>query len=119
MILRTGQGGGLLLQVQFAPLASWRYQDSNEIICPTCKENCLIEIKDYKISLYGCKNYHRKNNILLSEFKETQKINISDIICNICKERNKGNTHNNDFYHPLIVIANSHLLYHLWYSATG
>ena len=74
------------------------YQDSNDIICPTCKENCLIEINDYKISLYGCKNNHRKNNILLSEFKETQKINISDIICNICKERNKSNTHNNEFY---------------------
>ena len=74
------------------------YKYSNGIICPFCKESCLIEIKDYKISLNGCKNNHRTNNILFSEFKETQKINISDIICNICKERNKGNTHNNEFY---------------------
>ena len=74
------------------------FQDSKEVICPTCKENCLIEIKDYKILLYNCKNGHTKNNILLNEYKETQKINISDIICNICKERNKGNTHNNEFY---------------------
>ena len=49
------------------------YQDSNDIICPTCKENCLIEINDYKISLYGCKNNLRKNNVLLSEFKKHKK----------------------------------------------
>ena len=37
---------------------------SNEVICPECKENCLIKIKDYKILLYNCKNKH-ENNILL------------------------------------------------------
>ena len=70
---------------------------SNEIICPTCKENCLLEIKDYQIILYGCKNDH-KNNIFIKDFNESQKVNISDIICNICKQRNKGNTNNNEFY---------------------
>ena len=70
----------------------------NEVICPICNENCFIEIKDFKISLYGCKNNHKKTDILLNEYEETQKINISNIICNICKERNKGNTHNNEFY---------------------
>ena len=46
---------------------------SNEVICPECKENCLIKIKDYNILLYDCKNNH-------------QKINISNIKCNICKK---------------------------------
>ena len=31
---------------------------SNEVICPRCKENCLIKIKDYKIVLYNCKDNH-------------------------------------------------------------
>ena len=70
---------------------------SNEVICPICKEICLLEIKDYKISLYNCKNGH-KSNLSINGFNESQNINLSDIICNICKERNKGNTHNNEFY---------------------
>ena len=51
---------------------------SNEIICPECKENCLIKIKDYQILLYNCKNKH-ENTILLNEYDETQEINISNI----------------------------------------
>jgi len=70
---------------------------SNEVICPICKEICLLEIKDYKISLYNCKNGHN-SNLSIKEFNESQIINLSDIICNICKERNKGNTHNNEFF---------------------
>ena len=71
---------------------------SNEIICPICKEICFIEIRDYKIILYNCKNKHRKENILMNEFDKEQSINLSNIICNICKERNKSNTYNNEFY---------------------
>ena len=67
-------------------------QISNEVICPICKEKCFMKIHDYKITLYNCKNNHMKNNILINEFNETQKINISKIICNICQGRNKGNT---------------------------
>ena len=37
---------------------------SNDIICPICKENILMNIKDYKINLYECKNNHKKENIL-------------------------------------------------------
>jgi len=70
---------------------------SNEVICPICKKLCLINIKDYKIFLYNCPNGH-ETNTLINEFKETQKIILSDIICNICKERNKGNIDNNKFY---------------------
>ncbi len=31
---------------------------SKEIICNVCKELCKINIYDYKISLYDCKNNH-------------------------------------------------------------
>ena len=38
---------------------------SKDIICPECKKNTLIEIKDFKINLSGCKNNHIKNDKLL------------------------------------------------------
>ena len=57
----------------------------NGIICPECKENILINIKDYKIHLYECKNGHKKENILLNEYENTQKIDLSNTICNECK----------------------------------
>ena len=70
---------------------------SNEVICPKCKDNCLIKIKDYKIVLYDCKHNY-EINISINEYDETQKINISNIKCNICNKKNKGNTYNNEFY---------------------
>ena len=45
---------------------------SKDIICPTCKENSLIDIKDYIININGCKNNHQNENILLNLFEETQ-----------------------------------------------
>ena len=59
---------------------------SKNIICPICKEKALIYIKDFKIGIYGCKKYHRTNKILLSKYEESQKINLSKIICNICNK---------------------------------
>ena len=44
---------------------------SKEIICPECKENILLNIKDYKINLYECKNGHKIENILINEFENT------------------------------------------------
>ena len=44
----------------------------SEIICPECKENCIINIKDYKINLFGCKNGHNINNILFQNYESTQ-----------------------------------------------
>ena len=64
---------------------------SNGIICPECKESILIKIKDYKINLYECKNGHSLKNILLKEYEKTQNINLSKIICEICKINNKNN----------------------------
>ena len=78
------------------------YIISKNIICPTCKEICEFEFNNnYTISLMRCKNGHIKENIPLNEFEECQKINISDIICEECKENNKGSVKNNEFYRCL------------------
>ena len=79
---------------------------SREIICPKCNENCLIKIKDYKIFLYGCKNGHKIDNIFLDEFYKTQNINESEIICNNCKNVNKKNSYQNQFYKCLTCKQN-------------
>ena len=71
---------------------------SKDIICKKCKEDALINIKNFKINIYGCKNNHKQNNILLNKFEKTQKIDISKVICNICNKNNKSITHNNEFY---------------------
>ena len=71
---------------------------SNEIICPECNENILIKINDYKINLFDCKNNHIKRNILLKEYENIEKIDISKIKCDICKLKNKSNAYNNEFY---------------------
>ena len=71
---------------------------SREIICPKCKENCLIDFKNFKITFNKCKNNHNYNDILLNYFELTQTIDLKEIICEICKNNNKGDTHNNEFY---------------------
>ena len=69
---------------------------SNEIICPECKENILINIKNYKINLYECKNGHKIENILFNEYENIQKIDSSKTICNVCYKCNKNI--NEEFY---------------------
>ena len=71
---------------------------SKDIICPICKEICIYEIKDHKIKLYGCKNGHEIDNIKLDEFNNNQNIDISQIICDKCKNNSKANTFNNEFF---------------------
>ena len=71
---------------------------SKNTICPKCKENIKMDIKDYKINLFGCKNNHKIQNILLNEYEATQSINRVEILCNICKLYNKSSTYNNIFY---------------------
>ena len=71
---------------------------SKKIICPLCKESTMINFKDFKINLFGCNNNHNIKDILINEFEETQKIDISKIQCDICKINNKNTTTNNDFY---------------------
>ena len=70
---------------------------STYVICPECKESAKIRIKDYRIRIYDCINRHDKN-ISLEEYEKTQKINLSQIICNECKLKNKGNTYKQIFY---------------------
>ena len=79
---------------------------SKEIICPECKENILIRIDEYKINLYNCKNNHNINNILIKEYENKEKIDISKIICDKCKIKNKSNTYNNEFYRCNICKMN-------------
>ena len=71
---------------------------SKEIICPDCHEPCRIKLENYKIKLYDCINGHVKENINLIDFNDTQKIDLSKIVCGLCKEVNKGNSFENEFY---------------------
>ena len=71
---------------------------SKQIICPTCGESAKIKIKNCKLSICECKLHHNKDFLDINEFKSSQLINESTIICGKCKERNKGNTYNNVFY---------------------
>ena len=48
------------------------YVKSQYIICPECKQNCLININDYKISLYNCYKDHSVNSLSINEFIYTQ-----------------------------------------------
>ena len=73
-------------------------QKSKIIICPECKENARIKIDNYKITLYDCKNKHKKDNILFNDFESTQFIDESKILCDKCKETNKGSTFQNKFF---------------------
>jgi len=79
---------------------------SKDIICPQCGDNTLINITDFKINFYGCKNDHKINDILLDKYENTQKIDLSKITCDQCKVINKGTTHNNDFYICITCIQN-------------
>ena len=69
-----------------------------EIICPECGENIRINIKDYIITLHECKNGHKTDNIPLDEYEKKQILDLSKIKCDNCKENNKGNVFNNEFY---------------------
>ena len=71
------------------------------ILCPICGENSKIEIKDYRITIYGCKSNHKTENILLEKFENTQFIDEAKIICGFCKERNKYKSFNKQFCYCL------------------
>ena len=79
-------------------------KESKDIICPKCGENCLIEIKDYKINLNKCDNKHKINNRLLDEYNNIQKIK-NEIKCNNCN-KNKLKIYNNKIYKCCICNIN-------------
>ena len=70
----------------------------HEVICPICKESCKFEIKNYRITLSGCKNGHKMENIKISEYINYQKIDFSKIFCDICKIKNREEIPNKEFY---------------------
>ena len=74
----------IVINISSSTLISKGTKKSKEVICPKCKENCLIEIANYKIKLYNCKNGHKIENVLLNEFYNFQNINENEIKCNKC-----------------------------------
>ena len=83
---------------------------SKDIICPQCQEPCRITIEKYKIKLYECINGHNTKNITFGDYDRTQKINESQIICDNCKFKNKGNCPGDEFYKCLNCKLNLCLL---------
>ena len=79
---------------------------SKEIICPECKEPCIFTIENSKIKLFNCKNNHTIRNIKFKDFNKKQQLDISKIVCNICKNKNKGHSPNNEFYFCLSCKQN-------------
>ena len=71
---------------------------SKDIICPQCKEPCSITTEDYKIKLYECINGHTTEDIKFIDFKNTQMINESEIKCDKCTFKNKGNCPGDEFF---------------------
>ena len=75
-----------------------KLEKSKFIICPECNECIHIDIKDNKIFLYDCKNGHKKDNISFNEFEKTQYINLAKIVCDKCKNTDKSQTFENQFF---------------------
>ena len=71
---------------------------SNYVKCPDCNEISRLNIKNYKIIIFNCKNGHKKYNLSLEEFEKAQYIDLFNIICGNCKEVNKPKNNKNIFY---------------------
>jgi DNA polymerase II small subunit/DNA polymerase delta subunit B len=57
---------------------------AEQIICPQWGDIAKIFIKDYKITIYDCKNNHTTNNISFNKFEETQKMmNLKLYVINV------------------------------------
>ena len=84
---------------------------NNNIICPFCKTNINIKIKDYKIELFDCKNKHKIENLSLEDYKNIQNI---DFNCEICNLSNKYN----NFFRCLSCKTNICFLCKLYHDKT-
>ena len=71
---------------------------SQYIICPQCKESARILIDNYKIGIYSCINGHKIDNILISDFEQTQNYDEAKIKCQSCQKVNKSTSYNNTFF---------------------
>ena len=65
---------------------------SEEVICPECNENISINVDNYKIKMNKCKNGHIYDEVAYEEFINFQKLDVSKIKCEMCKENNKSNS---------------------------
>ena len=79
---------------------------ADQVICPQCGEISKISIKDYLITIYGCKNNHITKNISLNNFIKTQMVDESKIICDICKKNNKNECYKRIFFYCKICLQN-------------
>lgn len=64
----------------------------------------LLELKwkNYKLKLFYCPNDHTINNIKITDFQNSQMINMYDINCKEHKDKNMENSHKNkSFYRCL------------------
>ena len=82
------------------------FEKSKEVICPDCGENALVDINNNKFNIFGCINGHHLDNLSTKEFLESQNIDISKILCDICKTTNKSGCFGNKFYYCLKFKAN-------------
>ena len=71
---------------------------SRDIICPLFKEIIRMKIDYYKITFYECKSEHEINNVLLKEYEDFQIIDELIIICDICKNKNKAESYDKEFF---------------------
>ena len=69
-------------------------QKKKDVICPECKENAFININNYQISLFGCKNEHSINNILFVNYENSQIVPTDKTKYRNCKK----NKNNKDLY---------------------
>ena len=61
-------------------------KEYKDIICPECRNICIINIKDYKIILNECINKHSTENILLDEYNNLHNNNKINIVCSKCNK---------------------------------
>ena len=87
----------LVYEIENTDKSEEELKDSKYIICPRWQEICFININNYKINLFNCKNKHHFSNLLLSELNNFQKIDESIIKCHKCNI-DKSETTNNKFY---------------------
>ena len=73
-------------------------EKSKYITCPKCNDATRINIKNFKIKLYGCKEGHTIDNLSFTEFNNNQLIDESKIICDICQKTSKAKTYKNSFF---------------------
>ena len=70
-----------ILVIEENKIAKENIKEINEIICPKCGENALMEIQNYRINM-NCKNNHNFSNLSINEIDNILKIDISKIECN-------------------------------------